>query len=205
MDRAGLVDAFLSQFNRDLAQLQRQISDEQQVSGGRDLLTDLKKRAHDASRSFLPAYNSKTLQASLTLVEKQLDDLVQATRPVKRFAFAQRNLKKRADMPTQSSVDAGRPPVEGDVADCAAPSTGNLVSNLDGQQLVLSRSQLQGQAWVLEHLTGCSVRLEGPAATLHLQGLQECRVTAAPVNTSVRVVVLCCPYVTVSGPAWQRG
>lgn len=183
-----MIDLFMSEFNQEMNQLHLLIQ-ENQVSGSGAFLSKLKKKVND-SQSFLPAYNSKIVQSQLRDAEKDYNTMVQSSRPVKKFTFSQK-LKTSSQMHVADVVDSWPtevPEQKTIIGEEDHSSSNTRITDQKDQIITVNREDLVNQCFVMKDLTNCTITLKGPANTIHMERVTNCRIISAPTLTSVRIV-----------------
>jgi len=133
---------------------------------------------------FLPPYDVKKSQNTLSSLNTQFQETQQEVKPKKKFGFKSskhKNVKPTVVAPDISSLSVvDSPSGYSNTNSCS-------VSNLTDQTVILTREQVDARDVSLENLTNCRVEIKGPPSTLHMSTLANCTILCGPVATSVFV------------------
>ncbi|MEE6474036.1 hypothetical protein FKM82_010257 [Ascaphus truei] len=153
----------------------------------------LQKLLND-SMMFLPPYDIRQAQDTLTRLQAALEGKRQLLQPKKKFAFKSRR-KAAAPASDLQPPGVGQP----DASDLQPPAPGVSqpdpsssaavcdLQGLTGQVLRMEAAELRQKDVLLSQLRDCTITLRGSPATLHLRGLRDCRLLCGPVSSSVLV------------------
>eukprot|EP00092_Neocalanus_flemingeri_P037704 GFUD01041050.1.p1 GENE.GFUD01041050.1~~GFUD01041050.1.p1 ORF type:complete len:358 (-),score=153.51 GFUD01041050.1:320-1336(-) len=137
------------------------------------------------SGMFLPTYDIKKTQQTLSSLNTQFQAVQEKVKPKKKFGFKSR--KQKTGQTTATVPDPGTVSVVGNGAAGYSSSNSCSLSNLTSQVVVLTREQVMARDVSLEHLTDCRVEIHGPPSTLHMSTMTNCTILSGPVSTSVMV------------------
>lgn len=144
---------------------------------------------------FLPAYDSKSLQAVISSCKRDVADAKAELVPRRKFKFRffealeAAGEEGGAPVPTPDAAGA-REAAEGAAgAGAAGPHASNRISDRADEEIVLSRADLGGGGDLvsLSGLTRCAVYITGPTAGVYLHRLDACTVFAGPTSGAVHV------------------
>ena len=144
---------------------------------------------------FLPAYDSKSLQAVISSCKRDVADAKAELVPRRKFKFrffeALEGGGEEGGAPGPTPDAAGaRGAAEGAAgAGAAGPHASNRISDRADEEIVLSRADLGGGGDLvsLSGLTRCAVYITGPTAGVYLHRLDACTVFAGPTSGAVHV------------------
>lgn len=147
-----------------------------------NLLQQLQKYMSD-SVMFLPSYDIRVAQGVLKYFQEQLQKQQDEMLPKKKFTFQMRKKEKK------EVVDPVPEQKESDVVDLVPPPSVALetcgLQDVVGQRLSKQDDEIDSQDVGLYRLKDCEVRLFGCPSTVHMSGLQLCRIFCGPVKTSI--------------------
>lgn len=133
---------------------------------------------------FLPPYDSKKCQTTLTDLNNEFQSLQDRVKPKKKFGFKNRKQKVAAKLPDVAKMTLSEDNV--DFSSQMATSGYNL-TDVVGQTVILAAEKVAGQDVSLSSLESCRVEIRGSPQTLHLSNITSCTVLSGPVSTSVLV------------------
>lgn len=133
---------------------------------------------------FLPPYDSKKCQTTLTDLNNKFQELQERVKPKKKFGFKSRKQKVVTKLPEVSKLSL----VEDSVDSVKKGETsGFSLRERTGQTVLVRGEEVRGQDVNLSHLDSCRVEIHGSPQTLHLSNITNCTVLSGPVSTSVMV------------------
>jgi hypothetical protein len=133
---------------------------------------------------FLPPYDVKKSQNTLSSLHTQFQETQQEVKPKKKFGF--KSSKHKNVKPTVAAPDISSLSVV-DSSSGYSNTNSCSVSNLTDQTVILTREQVEARDVSLDNLTNCRVEIKGPPSTLHMSTLANCTILCGPVATSVFV------------------
>ena len=135
---------------------------------------------------FLPPYDSKKCQTTMTDLNNKFQSLQERVKPKKKFGFKNRKQKVAAKLPDVAKMNLSEDNVD-------TPSTtvtsGYNLRDVTGETVILSGETVAGQDLSLSNLERCRVEIRGSPQTLHLAHISRCTILSGPVSTSVMVDV----------------
>ena len=133
---------------------------------------------------FLPPYDSKKCQTTLTDLNSKFQELQERVKPKKKFGFKSRKQKVVTKLPEVSKLSLAEDCVD---TVSKAGTSGYSLKEMTGQTVVVRGEEARGQDLSLSHLERCRVEILGSPQTLHLSNITNCTILSGPVSTSVMV------------------
>lgn len=114
---------------------------------------------------YLPSYDSKKCQKTISDLNTRYQDLVDKVKPKKKFGF--KNKKQKPKVPDLGKLTINE---SGDQAATAKFSLENAfnVSDKSNESILLTRCQVQSKDVMVSGLTDCRLEIRGSPLTLHL-------------------------------------
>ena len=137
---------------------------------------------------FLPPYDSKKCQTTLTDLNSKFQSLQERVKPKKKFGFKNRKQKVVAKLPDLAKMTLSEDNVD-TPSQTQTVSSGFNMSDLTGETVILPGEKVTGQDVILSNLESCRVEIRGSPQTLHLANITSCTILSGPVSTSVMVDV----------------
>ena len=135
---------------------------------------------------FLPAYDSKKCQSTMTDLNNKFQSLQERVKPKKKFGFKNRKQKVAQKLPDVAKITLSEDNVDTPGTTNTTTSGYNL-RDVTGETVILSGEEVTGQDLSLSNLERCRVEIRGSPQTLHLAGISGCTILCGPVSTSVMV------------------
>jgi hypothetical protein len=131
------------------------------------------------STMFLPSYEVRHAQDSLTMLQNEIGEKRDELLPKKKFAFNQSKKKVVEKGNTKADVPDGKKKfINVALVDCG-------YKNLSDATLSLSSSDINNKDVALSKLTKCKVILKGAPCAVHVDKLTSCTVLCGPVSGSI--------------------
>lgn len=147
-------------------------------------IQQLQDKVSDAG-IFLPSYDSKKCQHTISDLNNKYQELVSKVKPKKKFGF--KNRKQKTKLPEVSELSISETDSAGSKSVGYSTDDGVNVSDRRDERIVLSRDQVQGRDVVVSGLTNCRLEIRASPLTLHLTNISSCTVLTGPVATSIMV------------------
>jgi len=132
---------------------------------------------------FLPSYDLKKSQTTISLINAAFIDVQDKVKPKKKFGFKKAKQKgcsnKNPDTPDISNLS-----LQSSFSNILGASSCG-VSSRTGEKIILTRDQVTGRDVGLEQLTKCRVEIHGSPSTIHMAKIDNCSILTGPVSTSV--------------------
>ncbi|KPP64199.1 tubulin-specific chaperone C-like [Scleropages formosus] len=213
------VDYFSSTFGAERAAIEALLSGVSDADSSRaaQLLEEVSSRTQQLrkflndSMAFLTKYECRQAQAALQRLQSSLDEKRQQVLPKKKFNFKARSAAatrtKGAPLPEKAGPLESKPDAKGgaDVGIQVVDGGGNSCgfSSAHAQVLTKDPEEIHQRDVLLTHLTGCTVKLLGTPATLHIKDVRDSEVLCGPVSGSVRAIVEDCSGVSFAPFSWS--
>ncbi|XP_018604687.1 tubulin-specific chaperone C [Scleropages formosus] len=197
------VDYFSSTFGAERAAIEALLSGVWDADSSRaaQLLEEVSSRTQQLrkflndSMAFLTKYECRQAQAALQRLQSSLDEKRQQVLPKKKFNFKARSAAatrtKGVPLPEKAGPLESKPDAKGgaDVGIQVVDGGGNSCgfSSAHAQVLTKDPEDIHQRDVLLTHLTGCTVKLLGTPATLHIKDVRDSEVLCGPVSGSVFV------------------
>ena len=118
---------------------------------------------------FLPSYDSKKCQHTISDLNNKYQELVSKVKPKKKFGF--KNRKQKTKLPEVSELSISETDSAGSKSVGYSTDDGVNVSDRRDERIVLSREQVQGRDVVVSDLTSCRLEIKASPLTLHLTNI----------------------------------
>jgi len=181
-----LVVQFYSELQPAVQELQLMMTEAESGTELDQIVSALSRITHMVTDAgiFLPPYDSKKCQNTLTDLNTKFQDLQERVKPKKKFGFKNRKQKVVTKLPEVSNLSLSEDKV--DTVRQAVTSGYNL-KEVTGKTIVVGGDEVRGQDVSLSHLEHCRVEIQGTPQTLHLANISSCTILSGPVSTSVMV------------------
>ena len=131
---------------------------------------------------FLPPYDSKKCQTTLTDLNSKFQSLQERVKPKKKFGFKNRKQKVVPKLPEVAKMSLSEDNVD---RPSTSLTTGYNLRDVTGETVIWT--EVTGQDLSLSNLERCRVEIRGSPQTLHLANISGCTILCGPVSTSVMV------------------
>lgn len=147
-------------------------------------IQNLQDKVSDAGM-FLPSYDSKKCQLTISHLNIKYQELVEKVKPKKKFGF--KNRKQKTKVPEIEKLTITEPDSGAKSVRSYNSENGFNLSDLSGETLVVTRDQVQSRDVMVSGLTGCRLEIRGSPLTLHLTNISSCTILTGPVASSIMI------------------
>lgn len=132
------------------------------------------------SAMFIPAYDVQKAQATITDLQRKIQEKRDEMIPRKKFAFKS---KKKVAAPTVATVDSAKTEIPRKEIK-VAPTDCNF-ADVSSKSLVKHAEETNEKDIALARLADCTVKIHGYPRAIHIDNLQNCKVFTGPVVGSI--------------------
>ena len=119
---------------------------------------------------FLPSYDSKKCQHTISDLNNKYQELVSKVKPKKKFGFKNRKQKTKLPEVSELSISETDSAATKKSVGCSTDDGVNVSDRRD-ERIVLSRDQVQCRDVVVSGLTNCRLEIRASPLTLHLTNI----------------------------------